>query len=133
MYKVTRELNFCYGHRLLEYAGKCKHLHGHNGKALITLSSSKLDGLGMVMDFTKLKQTVGVWIDNELDHKMILHKNDPLIGLLQENGEPIYVMDKNPTAENIAKEIFDYTAKLGFPVTEVRLWETNSCYASYQE
>ena len=61
MYKVTRELNFCYGHRLLEYAGKCKHLHGHNGKALITLSSSKLDDLGMVMDFTKLKLTVGVW------------------------------------------------------------------------
>ena len=68
-----------------------------------------------------------------MDHKMILHKNDPLVGLLQENGEPIYVMDKNPTAENIAREIFDYTAKLGFPVTEVRLWETNSCYASYQE
>ena len=100
MYKVTRELNFCYGHRLLEYAGKCKHLHGHNGKALITLSSSKLDDLGMVMDFTKLKLTVGVWIDNELDHKMILHKNDPLIGLLQENGEPIYVHSRKHCQRN---------------------------------
>ena len=36
MYVVTRELRFCYGHRLLEYAGKCRHLHGHNGRAVLT-------------------------------------------------------------------------------------------------
>ena len=28
MYKVTREIHFCYGHRLLNYDGKCRHLHG---------------------------------------------------------------------------------------------------------
>src|ERR671929_242125 len=35
MFRITRELHFCYGHRLLNYDGKCRHLHGHNGKAVI--------------------------------------------------------------------------------------------------
>jgi 6-pyruvoyltetrahydropterin/6-carboxytetrahydropterin synthase len=133
MFSVTRELTFCYGHRLLNYMGKCKFLHGHNGKALITLESENLDDLGMVVDFTKLKQTVGTWIDENLDHKMILNKNDPMLEHFLTCGEPVYLMADNPTAENIAKEIFLYTMKMGFPVVEVKLWETDSCYATYRK
>ncbi len=133
MFSVTRELTFCYGHRLLNYMGKCKFLHGHNGKALITLESENLDDLGMVVDFTKLKQTVGTWIDENLDHKMILNKNDPMLEHFLTCGEPVYLMTDNPTAENIAKEIFLYTMKMGFPVVEVKLWETDSCYATYRK
>lgn len=133
MFSVTRELTFCYGHRLLNYMGKCKFLHGHNGKALITLESENLDDLGMVVDFTKLKQTVGTWIDENLDHKMILNKNDPMLEHFLNCGEPVYLMTDNPTAENIAKEIFQYTMKMGFPVVEVKLWETDSCYATYRK
>ena len=59
MYGVTREIPFCYGHRLLDYAGKCKYLHGHNGTAVISLEGESLDHLGMVVDFSKLKQTLG--------------------------------------------------------------------------
>jgi 6-pyruvoyltetrahydropterin/6-carboxytetrahydropterin synthase len=131
MYSVTRELTFCYGHRLLHYDGKCRHLHGHNGKAVITLTAAGLDDLGMVMDFTRLKRVVGGWIDDALDHKMLLHKDDPVLPFLQAKGEPVFVLDVNPTAENIARLIFDYTKQQGFPVVEVRLWETDNCYASY--
>ena len=38
MFSVTREITFCYGHRLLDYDGKCRYLHGHNGRAVITLA-----------------------------------------------------------------------------------------------
>ena len=131
MYRVTRELTFCYGHRLLDYDGKCRHLHGHNGRAVLTLAAAKLDHLGMVMDFTRLKRVVGAWIDETLDHKMLLHKDDPVLPFLREQGEPVYVMDVNPTAENIARLIYDYAAGQGFPVTEVQLWETDTCFASY--
>jgi 6-pyruvoyltetrahydropterin/6-carboxytetrahydropterin synthase len=131
MYSVTREISFCYGHRLLDYEGKCRHLHGHNGKAVITLAANGLDELGMVMDFSRLKRVVGAWIDEALDHKMLLHKDDPVLPFLQTKGEPVFVLDVNPTAENIARLIFDYTAQQGFPVVEVRLWETDACYASY--
>jgi 6-pyruvoyltetrahydropterin/6-carboxytetrahydropterin synthase len=131
MYSVTREISFCYGHRLLQYDGKCRHLHGHNGRAVITLASAELDTLGMVMDFTLLKRVVGGWIDSHLDHKMLLHKDDPALDYLQSQGEPIFVMDVNPTAENIARLIFDFAASQGFPVAEVKLWETDSSCATY--
>ena len=107
MFSVTREITFCYGHRLLDYNGKCRHLHGHNGRAVITLSAPSLDDLGMVMDFTRLKRVVGGWIDDHLDHKMLLHKDDPVLPLLRQQGEPVFVLDVNPTAENIARLIFD--------------------------
>ena len=131
MYSVTREITFCYGHRLLQYDGKCRHLHGHNGRAVITLSAPSLDELGMVMDFTRLKHVVGGWIDNHLDHKMLLHKDDPMLPFLRQQGEPVFVLDVNPTAENIARLIFDFTAEQGFPVVEVKLWETDNCFATY--
>ena len=133
MYGVTREIPFCYGHRLLDYAGKCKYLHGHNGTAVISLEGESLDHLGMLMDFSKLKQTLGKRIDDHLDHRMILHRDDPALEYLRAQGEPIYVMDLNPTAENIAKLIFDQARFFGFPVVEVKLWETASCYAVYKD
>jgi 6-pyruvoyltetrahydropterin/6-carboxytetrahydropterin synthase len=131
VHRVSREISFCYGHRLLNHDGKCRHLHGHNGKAVITLESGKLDALGMVVDFSRLKRTVGGWIEQALDHKMILHRDDPALAYLRSQGEPVFVTDANPTAENIAKLIYDYTAEQGFPVVEVQLWETETCRASY--
>jgi 6-pyruvoyltetrahydropterin/6-carboxytetrahydropterin synthase len=132
MHRVAREISFCYGHRLLDYDGKCRHLHGHNGKAAITLETKHLDRLGMVMDFTRLKNVVGGWIEGALDHKMLLHKDDPVLPLLRQQGEPVFVMDVNPTAENIARLIYEFTASQGFPVVEVQLWETETCHASYR-
>ena len=131
MYRVTREIRFCYGHRLLNYDGKCRHLHGHNGRAVITLTAGQLDALGMVMDFSRIKRVVSAWIDAELDHKMLLNKNDPFLPLLRERNEPVFVMETNPTAENIARLIYDFTASQGFPVVKVQLWETDDSYATY--
>src|SRR5258707_9730720 len=131
MYRVTREIRFCYGHRLLNYDGKCRHLHGHNGRAVITLAAGALDSLGMVMDFGRIKDVVSAWIDSTLDHRMLLHKDDPVLPFLRQQGEPVYVMDVNPTAENIARLIYDYVVSQGFPVIEVQLWETDTCFASY--
>ncbi len=131
MYRVTREINFCYGHRLLNYEGKCRHLHGHNGRAVITLQTPGLDELGMVMDFTQIKRVLQSWIDEALDHKMLLHEDDPDLPFLRQQGEPVFVMGINPTAENIARLIFDYAASHGLPVVEVQLWETEGCFATY--
>src|SRR3954468_17532470 len=126
MYRVSREIHFCYGHRLLNYEGKCRNLHGHNGRAVVTLEGPELDELGMLIDFSKIKRVLQQWIDDELDHKMLLHRDDPVLSYLQQKGEPVVVLDVNPTAENIAKLIFDYACRAGLPVTEVRLWETEN-------
>src|SRR5438477_12620849 len=108
MFQVAKEIRFCYSHRLLNYEGKCRHLHGHNGRAVITLAAPALDSLGMVMDFSQIKRIVGAWIDTNLDHRMILCKDDPALPALEQQGEPMFVVDVNPTAENIAKIIFQY-------------------------
>lgn len=131
IYRVTREIDFCYGHRLLEYEGKCRHLHGHNGRAVITIESPELDHRGMVLDFSDIKKDVSTWIDDNLDHRMILNKSDPVVSILQELGEPLHLIDTNPTAENIARIIYEYTASRGYPVTQVSLWETPRCFATY--
>ena len=131
MFRVTREIDFCYGHRLLNYDGKCKYLHGHNGRAIIAIEAEKLDDRGMVLDFSDIKKVVSRGIDTELDHRMLLHRDDPAIDALRKLGEPLQLLDVNPTAENIAKLIFDFTASQGFPVVEVNLWETPNCFATY--
>jgi len=132
MFTVSREFDFCYGHRLLGYQGKCRHLHGHNGRVVLTLQSADLDAHGMVLDFTEIKRTLGGWIDENLDHRMILDRCDPAVPTLENLGEPLYLMDYTPTAENIAKLIFDTAASQGYPVVEVRLWETPHCCATYR-
>lgn len=131
MYQVTRIIYFCYGHRLLNYEGRCRNFHGHNGRVEVELAAEKLDARGMVLDFGDIKSAVKKWIDETLDHRMILNRKDPLLPALEKAGEPLYVIDENPTAEAIAKLIFDYAVSKGFPVREVRLWETESSFASY--
>jgi 6-pyruvoyltetrahydropterin/6-carboxytetrahydropterin synthase len=85
----------------------------------------------MVMDFTRIKEVVTAWIDATLDHKMLLHKDDPALPFLRQLAEPVFAMEVNPTAENIARLIYDYSVAQGFPVVEVQLWETENCYATY--
>lgn len=132
MYRVTREIEFCYGHRLLDYDGKCRFLHGHNGKAIIAIESDQLDHRGMVLDFSDIKRVVSTWIDENLDHRMLLRKDDPAAEVLGEMGEPLYLLDVNPTAENIARLIHEFAASQGFPVVETHLWETPHCFATYR-
>ena len=131
MFKVVKIMEFCYGHRLLDYDGKCANLHGHNGLVEIEIKTNKLDARGLVVDFGEIKAIVKKFLDENLDHKMILSSADPFVEILRAQKEPMYVMKENPSAENIAKLIFDYAREKGLPVNEVRLWETRSSCASY--
>lgn len=133
MFQVTQEIEFCYGHRLLDYAGKCRHLHGHNGRILITLEGENLDGRGMLVDFSDIKKSIRTWVDDELDHRMILNEADPMVPIFRAHNEPLYLIPHNPTAENIARLIFEETKVRGFPVVEVCLWETAKSFATYRQ
>jgi len=132
MYQVAKVIHFCYGHRLMNYTGKCRYLHGHNGTIEIELSAKRLDRRSMVRDFEEIKQTIQRWIDETLDHTMLLRKDDPIVKLLRSQRERLYLMPTNPTAEAIAKLVFDHAKRLRFPVTAVRLWETPHSFATYR-
>ena len=133
MYTVLKEIHFCYGHRLLNYNGQCAHPHGHNGKIEIELQAKKLDLRGMVYDFGDIKEIIQKWIDSQLDHKMILKKGDPLVKILKDLGEPYFLMEENPTAEALAKLLFDLAKSKKLPVSKITFWETPTSRASYSE
>jgi len=131
MYRVTKRIDFCYGHRLLDYDGVCKHPHGHNALAEIEVRTEALDERNMVADFGDIKRLMKGWIDRELDHKMILRHDDPLVAPLEALGEPIYLLESNPTVERIAKLIFDQGVRLGLDIVKVTVWETPTSFASF--
>lgn len=132
LYEITCEIDFCYGHRLLNHRGKCRHLHGHNGRAVITLRSDSLNAEGMVLDFSEVKCGLRNWIDEHWDHKMLLFRDDPAIAWMRSQGEAVCVLELNPTAENLARLLFEQAVAKGFPVESVRLWETPRCSAVYR-
>ena len=131
MYEVVKSISFCYGHRLLRYVGPCANIHGHNAVADIKLVTEKLDERGMVMDFGDIKAIVKKWIDETLDHTMLMAADDPMVPVFQNANEKFYLMEKNPTAENIAELIYEFVAAQGFPVHSVTLWESDTSYARY--
>jgi 6-pyruvoyltetrahydropterin/6-carboxytetrahydropterin synthase len=132
-YSVTKEIHFCYGHRLLDYDGVCKHPHGHNAVAEVQVRTGTLDNRNMVCDFSDVKRIAKGWIDTHLDHKMILRHDDPLVAPLQQLGEPVYIVDSNPTVERIARLIYEEIQQQGLPVVSVKVWETPTSFATYSE
>jgi 6-pyruvoyltetrahydropterin/6-carboxytetrahydropterin synthase len=129
---VMKLIHFSYGHRLMNYDGPCRHLHGHNGTIEVEVASDTLDRLGMVVDFAEIRDIVKGWVDANLDHRMLLCRDDPAVDVLREMNEPVYLFNGNPTAENIAREIFDRARERGLAISEVRLWETPTSYAAYR-
>ncbi|NOT83471.1 MAG: 6-carboxytetrahydropterin synthase [Methylococcaceae bacterium] len=133
MFTITKEVYFCYGHRLMNHPGKCRHLHGHSVKAAISISHDQLNAQGMVCDFADIREAVEVFIEQQLDHNFLLHKDDPLIPLLIQQNERFLALDEHPTAEVLSKIIFVYLKQQGFNVQQVVLWETASASAGYRE
>ena len=133
MYLVTKRIEFCYGHRLLDYDGICKHPHGHNASVEVDVRTDRLDTRNMVADFSDIKRIVKGWIDRELDHKMILREDDPLVEPLRKLGEPMFLLESNPTVERIARLIYDKAREQGLDIVAVRVWETPTSVATYAE
>ncbi|MHC4959023.1 MAG: 6-pyruvoyl trahydropterin synthase family protein [Planctomycetota bacterium] len=131
-HRASKFIDFCYGHRIPGHAGKCRNLHGHNARVEIECAGP-LDELGMVVDFLEIKRVVSAWIDEHWDHRMILSRGDPLVGVLREKGEPVYELDGPTTAENLARHVFEVARDAGLPVSAVRFWETPDSVAGYSD
>jgi len=133
MYTITKEVYFCYGHRLMNHPGKCRNLHGHSVKASISIRQDQLNQQGMVCDFADIRECVEGFVDQYLDHNFLLHKDDPIIPMLIENNERHLALDEHPTAEVLSKMIYVHLKTSGFNVAQVTLWETASAYATFSD
>jgi len=130
----TRRLEFDAAHRLLKHESKCKMLHGHRYCLEASFEAKELDDLGRVIDFGKIRELLGAWIDSNLDHNTILSIHDKKLGddIEKATGQKIYYMDENPTAENIAKHILEKICPNIFAgenvkCVSIKLYETPNC------
>ncbi|KAF3981255.1 MAG: 6-carboxytetrahydropterin synthase [Methylococcales symbiont of Hymedesmia sp. n. MRB-2018] len=133
MHTITKEVYFCYGHRLMNHSGKCRNLHGHSVKASISITQEHLNEQSMVYDFSDIKNHAELYINQHLDHNFIVHKDDPIILALKAQNERFMAIDEHPTAEVLSKMIYQHLKQEGLNVDQVVLWETASANASYRE
>lgn len=131
MYTITKEFTFSASHQLdgLPEGHKCARLHGHNYVVVLELQTVNLDPNGFVIDFGDL-DPFGDYIKETMDHR---HLND-IMG------------DLSPTAENLAKWLFDWADRFWrydpiadnwrqsprFFVSAVRVSETAKTWATYR-
>lgn len=120
MFELNVEDEFAAAHYLRNYKGKCERMHGHNYRVMVAVKAKRLNKIGLVVDFgeikTELKKVMEI-----LDHKVL----DEL---------PAFRV-VNPSAENIAKYVFDSLAKplkkKKVQLVKVTVWETARASASY--
>jgi 6-pyruvoyltetrahydropterin/6-carboxytetrahydropterin synthase len=123
MYEVFVDETFAAAHNLRNYKGKCENLHGHNYKVRVALAGAELDATGLLYDFVHLKQVIQNAIKS-LDHRYL------------NELKPFDVL--NPSAENVAKYIYDEVAKHlstgsnGAGLSSVTVWETDTSAATYR-
>jgi 6-pyruvoyltetrahydropterin/6-carboxytetrahydropterin synthase len=123
MYEVSVDEQFAAAHNLRNYKGKCENLHGHNYKVRVTLAGPQLDDVGLLYDFVHLKQVIQGVI-RTLDHKYL------------NELKPFDVL--NPSAENIAKHIYDESSTQmqktanGAAISSITVWESDVTAATYR-
>ncbi len=120
MLSVTKIFEFCYGHWLPNYDGKCANLHGHN--CVLEVEVTKSDSIvtsyqSMIIDFGDLKASVTSLVIDKIDHKCL---ND-IAGL------------EIPTAENMVLWIVKKLSPVfGDGLIRVRVYETSNSYAEWK-
>ncbi len=122
MYEVTVETGFSGAHMLRGYEGKCGALHGHNWKVVVTVAAEHLDEVGMAVDFAVLKAETRSLLD-QVDHTYL--------------NEVFPFTELNPTAENIAKWVWEMLVKRveddRVAVQRVTVWESDNAFATYSD
>lgn len=123
MFEIKVSAEFEAAHRIAGYPGKCDRLHGHSWTVEASVIGSKLDELGMLVDFKLVKGYLRDLLET-LDHRML------------NELEPFKTV--NPTAENIAKFLYDEMKKADFFNDDVQLkymqvWESPKSSVIYTE
>jgi 6-pyruvoyltetrahydropterin/6-carboxytetrahydropterin synthase len=122
MYELMIESQFSAAHQLRGYRGKCEALHGHNWRVQVTVSSDKLNDIGIAIDFHELKAMSNEVISS-LDHSFL--------------NEVFPFTELNPSSENIAKWIFETIKKKiekeTCTLSSVTVWENETASATYFE
>lgn len=143
---ISRKGNFDSGHRVMNERMKCFNVHGHTYLYELTFSFENMEEIGYAIDFKEIKRVFCQWIDDILDHGMILNPHDTnLIQTTKSLGSKLWLMSLNgegeycnPSVENIAKEVFlavdilsntlYKNAPTRLQIHKVTIYETPNCW-----
>ncbi len=138
--------NFETAHRLTGDGAptKCVSIHGHSWWATLELTGPSLDELGILVEFGALKKAWRGWLDDHVDHHLVLKHDDPMIAAVRGVYPESRILEtaESPTTEVMAKLLFDRAElllrDLGVPpsqarVARVHIQETAVNAASYSE
>ena len=123
MFDIKVSAEFEAAHRVAGYPGKCDRLHGHIWVVEASVIGSKLDNLGMLVDFKLVKGRLRELLET-LDHRML-------------NELPAFE-NINPTAENIAQYVYNEMKKAEFfndnaKLKYIQVWESPKSSVIYTE
>lgn len=138
MYHLTAEASFDSAHFLFGHQGKCSNLHGHRWRIIAKISGESLqesgDKSGMLMDFSDFKRELHALADS-LDHALLVERGTlrlATMDALESEGFEIITLPFRPTAENLAKYLYDRMKELSFPIQSMTVYETPDNCAAYE-
>jgi 6-pyruvoyltetrahydropterin/6-carboxytetrahydropterin synthase len=139
--RVTKEFNFEMAHALLGYDGPCKDIHGHSYKLSVTISGNPVNDkkssvLGMVIDFSILKDIVRKCVIEHFDHALVLNNESSKYLTVNFASIPgkLFLVDYQPTCENLLLDFVNRIEK-NLPsyasLHHLKLRETATSYAEW--
>ncbi len=129
MISVTKIFTFETAHRISNYQGSCRNVHGHSYKLLVTVAAESPSADDMVIDFKVLKEMVKRQIIDKLDHTLLLKENPENKFLFKDFPDRIFWMQTEPTAERMVEWMGEQLKPL-LPqhvfLSKISLYETES-------
>lgn len=135
-YTATRYHDICAGHRVFGHENKCAHLHGHNYRIWFHCRG-KLDSVGRVIDFSRMKEYLCLWLEDNWDHRFLIWERDSDSEALIRLDGWVVLVPFNPTAENMAQYLVEVIGpqqlgSLPIELFKVVVEETPKCHASFE-
>lgn len=132
---VTRRFELDAAHRLHEHEGRCKFLHGHRYVFDVTLQGDP-DYMGRVLDFYRMKELVGGWLDENWDHATLVWvKDESLLQWLGSFDQRFYVLECPPTIERLSQVLAERLTFVligeGCHVSKIVGYETPNSWAEW--
>lgn len=135
MIEIIRSGHFDAAHRVMNEKVKCFNIHGHTYKYELVFREVKRDDIGYAMDAKEVKRIACTWIDEFLDHSVILNpKDEKMLDVAKDLNSKVWIMSLegqeycNPSVENIASEIYIVMSLLfaqsNIEIASVKVYET---------
>ncbi|MDD2584298.1 MAG: 6-carboxytetrahydropterin synthase [Bacteroidales bacterium] len=137
--RVTKEFRFEGAHSLVNYDGKCRSIHGHSYKLLVTLKGSpqkesKEPKTGMVIDFSELKRVINKIIVDKYDHALILREDALLAQEILDSYGNVIITPFQPTSENLIihfAQLLNRELPSFLELYSLRLYETTTSFVEW--